>query len=137
MTHRHHRAACELRIDERGAVKKVSMIRWGNPEGEFAAYPFGGYVDEERTFFRLHHSLATTGGLVSGVGPIHLRGGVLPMHDPGCDLPMIRARADGPPLSRKATRPPNVLGLIKSIPHRRVGLLRRLHRRHPVLRTTG
>ncbi len=41
----------EMTVDERGALRSVSMPRWGDPDGRgFRALPFGGVVEGERTF---------------------------------------------------------------------------------------
>ena len=40
-----------LSLDNQGRVMDVSMLRWGNPENnEFSSIPFGGIVEEEKTF---------------------------------------------------------------------------------------
>lgn len=40
-----------LGVSPTGAVKSVSMLRWGNPDGGvFGLFPFGGFVDEEMTW---------------------------------------------------------------------------------------
>lgn len=44
-------ADVELTIDERGALRRASLSRWGNPEGDaFHWVPFGGVVEAEETF---------------------------------------------------------------------------------------
>ncbi len=41
----------ELEVAESGALRSLCSSRWGNPEGgAFGAFPFGGYVEAERTF---------------------------------------------------------------------------------------
>ncbi len=41
----------ELRIDEGGAVRTVSLLRWGNVgQQDFGYIPFGGDVEAERRF---------------------------------------------------------------------------------------
>jgi len=40
-----------LNLDPDGRIKTVEMIRWGNPDGKaFRLMPFGGYIDEEKTW---------------------------------------------------------------------------------------
>ena len=40
-----------LDVASSGAMRSVSMLRWGNPDGgEFGLFPFGGFVDEETTW---------------------------------------------------------------------------------------
>jgi hypothetical protein len=40
-----------LGFQERGGLREFRTVRWGNPAGEpFGSYPFGGIVEEERTF---------------------------------------------------------------------------------------
>ena len=40
-----------LTLDNRGALQGFRTLRWGNPAGApFGDYPFGGAVEEERTF---------------------------------------------------------------------------------------
>ncbi|MDB4932300.1 MAG: hypothetical protein JWM10_4784 [Myxococcaceae bacterium] len=41
----------EMTVDARGALRTVSIRRWGNPEGEaFHAVPFGAIAEDERCF---------------------------------------------------------------------------------------
>jgi hypothetical protein len=45
------RPEVRLRIDEHGAIRTVSALRWGNAgESAFQYIPFGGYVHAERRF---------------------------------------------------------------------------------------
>lgn len=45
------KAELQLVVDERGRLKTVKLLRWGNPEGtEFHHINFGGIVEEENTF---------------------------------------------------------------------------------------
>jgi hypothetical protein len=40
-----------LGLNPTGAAKSVSMLRWGNPDGgAFGLFPFGGLVEEEKTW---------------------------------------------------------------------------------------
>jgi len=44
-------AHLELCLNEQGAIRSLSMLRWGNPDGhEYSSLPFGGMAEEERTF---------------------------------------------------------------------------------------
>ena len=41
----------ELRVDARGALRELTMQRWGNPDGQpFGCYPFGAGFDSPRRF---------------------------------------------------------------------------------------
>jgi hypothetical protein len=44
-------AELTLTLDDKGALRSISLPRWGNPEGkEFRYLDFGGVVEEERCF---------------------------------------------------------------------------------------
>ncbi|WP_224240455.1 DUF6920 family protein [Hyalangium gracile] len=48
---RDRHAHCEYSLDEQGRLRTVSMLRWGDPQGQgFGSLPFGGVAEEERTF---------------------------------------------------------------------------------------
>ena len=50
----HERPEVRLRIDEHGAIRTVSALRWGNAgEKTFQYIPFGGHVHAERRFGEL------------------------------------------------------------------------------------
>ncbi|UJR84858.1 DUF6544 family protein [Sandaracinus amylolyticus] len=42
----------ELGVDERGALREIVFDRWGDPEqkGTSSTFPFGGVIEDERTF---------------------------------------------------------------------------------------
>jgi len=45
-----HYGDLQLTIDEGGRLQSLALQRFGDPDGTFGRFPFGGVVDEERTF---------------------------------------------------------------------------------------
>ena len=46
-----HESDIVLEVGDLGQLHSVSMLRWGSPDGgNFGLLPFGGFIDEEKTF---------------------------------------------------------------------------------------
>jgi uncharacterized protein DUF6544 len=77
-----HEIAVTIAVDGSGRITRVSLKRWGNPDGgAFRLLDFGGVVEEERTFPGYTIPTRLRVGWYFGITGVRVQGRVLSRHD--------------------------------------------------------